>query len=273
MDRHLEEAEFTVFDTETTGLDPFSGDRIVEIAGVRVKGDKRLAVFQTLVNPRRPVCEAAFQVNRITQEMLREAPGAESAIPEFLKFAQGSCLCSYNAGFDLKFLDNELKLIGGCARNGGMSVDILKMARRLVPGLERYALWFVAGHFGIRGEQKHRAFSDVELALDVFRRLKELFYLKGLHDLKSFLHLFSIDAGLLEDLNNQKIAQIQKAITLGVRIKMRYLTASSASISEREVIPKKIKQENKSQYMVAFCFLRNGERTFRIDGILHMEIV
>jgi DNA polymerase-3 subunit epsilon len=107
MGQHIDEIEFTIFDTETTGLEPASGDRIVEIAGIRFRGKERIATFQTLVNPNRPISEAAFQVNRITQDMLKGAPGADAVMPKFLNFIQGSCLCSYNAGFDLEFLNNE----------------------------------------------------------------------------------------------------------------------------------------------------------------------
>lgn len=265
--------ELTIFDTETTGLDPSFGDRVVEIAGIRIKGGREIAKFATLVNPLRPISPAAFQVNHISQEMLEGAPTAESAMLEFLRFAKGSCLCSYNAGFDLKFLDSELKLIGEGALSGFSVADILKMARRLVPGLERYALWFVAGKFGVRAKQEHRAMSDVEMTLEVFNRLKEIFYLKGLRDFGQFLNLFSIDPAFLNDLNQQKINRIQEAITLGVKLKIKYLTSSSAAISEREVTPKEIKRDNKIYYMVGHCHLRREERTFRIDGILHMEVI
>lgn len=93
MDKNLEEVEFTIFDTETTGLEPQSGDRIVEIAGVRLKGKETISTFQSLVNPHRAISEGAFQVNRITQDMLKGAPEADAVLPEFLEFAKGSCLC------------------------------------------------------------------------------------------------------------------------------------------------------------------------------------
>src|SRR3989338_1007572 len=180
MDKNINEVEFTIFDTETTGLEPASGDRIVEIAGIRFKGKERIAEFQTLVNPGRPISEAAFAVNKITQDMLKDAPLIKDAMPRFLEFTGKSCLCSYNAGFDLEFINNELKLIGAGALEGIVVVDVLKMARRLLPALERYALWFVADKLGIKVRQEHRAFSDVELTLQVFNKLKEILQAKGI---------------------------------------------------------------------------------------------
>ncbi len=225
MSKNIDEIEFTVFDTETTGLEPGSGDRIIEIARIRFKGKVKIATFQTLVNPNRPISEAAFQVNRITQDMLKDAPGIEVVMPKFLSFIQDSCLCSYNAGFDLEFLNNELKLLGKGILEGIIVVDILKMARRLLPGLERYALWFVAEKLGSKAQQMHRAFSDVELTLGVFHRLKEILQAKGILDFTHFSNLFAVNPSFLENINAQKIAQIQEAIDLGVKIKIKYLSS------------------------------------------------
>jgi DNA polymerase III epsilon subunit family exonuclease len=273
MNKNLEEVEFTIFDTETTGLEPASGDRIVEIAAVRLRGRQKLATFQALVNPGRPVSEAAFKVNKITEAMLRDAPKIKEIVPDFLKFIEGSCVCSYNVNFDLEFLSNELKLIGHEPLEGIVFVDILKMARRLMPGLERYALWFVSEKLGIKANQQHRALSDVELTLEVFDKLRELLKAKGVDDFNNFSSLFGIDSVLLKNLNNQKIAEIQEAIDLKVKLKIRYLSSSNAEVSEREVLPKEIRQDRGVSYLVGYCCLKEGERTFRIDGILQLEIL
>lgn len=273
MLKSIEETEFVIFDTETTGLAPESSDRIIEIAAIRFQGDRQLSSFQSLINPQREVSAAAFAVNRISADMLRGAPLAGEVIPKFLDFIGGCCLCSYNAGFDWEFLNSELKLIGQPVLEKIVVVDILKMARRLLPGLERYALWFVAERLGIKTSQQHRALADVELTLAVFQRLKSILAAKDILDFDNFLDLFSINPHLLEDFQAQKITQIQQAIDLQVKLKIRYLSASGAAVSEREVVPKQIKQENSRKYLVGFCHLRNQERTFRIDGILHLEIV
>lgn len=273
MNKNLNEVEWVIFDTETTGLQPQSGDRIVEIAAIRFKGGEQLAVFETLVNPQCPISSGAFQVNRISAEMLKGAPPFESIATEFLKFIQGSCLCSYNAGFDMEFLRNELRLAAGEFPAAITVLDVLKMTRRLVPGLERYALWFVAESLGIKVGETHRALCDVKLTLGVFDKLKEILKSKNLFDFKSVSELFSIDSAFLNNLHNQKIAQIEEAIVLGVSLKIKYLSVSHAQVTERQVIPKEIRRERNSLYLVGHCCLRNEERSFRIDGILHLEII
>jgi DNA polymerase-3 subunit alpha (Gram-positive type) len=273
MHKNIEEVEFTIFDTETTGLDPESGDRIIEIAGIRFKADKKLGDFQTLVNPKRPVSQGAFLVNRISQEMLLTAPTIEMVLPKFMDFIYGSCLCSYNAPFDMGFLRNELKIIGSGFDDNTVVVDILAMARKLLPGLERHALCFVAESLGIKDQQQHRAFSDVEITLGIFNKLNSLLKEKGMEDFNTFASIFGINAGLLNDSNNRKIAKIQGAIEEGSKIRIRYLSRSDANISEREVMPKEIKRENNHHYLIGFCCLRNGERTFRIDSILAIDTV
>lgn len=273
MNKNIDEIEFTIFDTETTGLDPKAGDRIVELAALRFKADEKLSEFQTLVNPGRPISEAAFNVNKISPEMLEGAPMPEVVIPKFIDFIQGSCLCSYNAGFDLEFLNNELKILGSPAFSAGPVVDILKMARRITPGLARYALWFVADKLGVKAQQQHRAFSDVQLTLGLFYKLKDMLKTKGISEFDKFLGLFSIDPVLLENNNNEKIAQIQKALSLGGKLVIEYISVSSAQVTQREIIPYEIKQENGRSYLVGYCCLKKEERSFRIDGILHLEII
>jgi DNA polymerase-3 subunit alpha (Gram-positive type) len=194
LKKNIEEIEFVIFDTETTGLDPGSGDRIIEIAGVRLKGSQRIGSFQSLINPHRPVSEGAFAVNRIRDDMLIGAPDIKEVLPKFMDFIKGSCLCSYNAGFDMGFLRNELRLIDVSLSEDIVAADILKMARRLLPGLERYALWFVADVLGIKKDQKHRAFADVEMTLAIFDKLKAILHEKGLSDFASFSHSFGMKA-------------------------------------------------------------------------------
>lgn len=273
MKTNIDDIEFTIFDTETTGLEPASGDRIVEIAGIRIKGKEKIGEFQSLVDPERPVSEAAFQVNRITNEMLKGAPKIKEILPRFLDFARDSCWCSYNAGFDLEFISSESRFIGQSLPQDIMVADILRMAKRLIPGLERYALSFVAQSLGIKTQQEHRALSDVQLTLEVFKHLSRLLREKEIGDFKNFISLFGLTFGFLQDLNHKKISELQQAIDLGVKVKIKYLSGASALVTEREVMPKKIKQERGRAYLIGHCCLKNEERTFRVDGILHLEIL
>ena len=191
MIENIDEVEFTIFDTETTGLNPVSGDRIVELAGLRVKGNQRIAQFDALVNPAREISPGAFAVNKITPEMLKSALSMEKVMPKFLEFIQGSCLCSYNAEFDLGFLNSELKLLGYPQITNFVVFDLLTMSKILLPGLARYTLWFVAQELKVKLTQKHRAFADVEMAWEVFCRLKIICQQKGTTNFADFSNLFA----------------------------------------------------------------------------------
>ncbi|MBU0548728.1 MAG: WYL domain-containing protein [Candidatus Omnitrophica bacterium] len=273
MGKKLSDTEFTIFDLETTGLEPESGERIIEVAAFRIKGNEKLGVFQSLVSPgQRPVSPGAFAVNRITQEMLAGAPKSSEVLPEFMDFISGSCLAAYNAAFDFAFLASELRLINKTLPQELEVVDILKMAKKTLPGLERYALWFVAGSLSIAGGQEHRALSDVKLTENVFQKLVSLLDKKGIIEFEQFLGLFGISSRLLDNINSSKISRIQQALDLKVSLKIQYFSGNNAAVTEREVIPREIKQERKQDYLVGFCNLRQEERTFRIDNILHLEI-
>lgn len=273
MQTNIDDLEFTIFDTETTGLEPESGDRIVELAAVRIKGEKKIREFQSLTDPERPISDAAFQVNGITASMLEGAPKMQEVLPKFLDFAKDSCWCSYNAGFDLAFLDNESRIAGQALPRDIMVADMLKMSRRLLPGLERYTLSFVAQTLGIEAQQKHRALSDVLLSLEVFQCLRRSLKEKGIYDLKNFIELFGVSPGWSQDLSDKKICELQQAIDLGLKVKIKYLSGASALVTEREVLPKEIRQERNHAYLIGHCCLKNQERTFRVDGILHLEVL
>ena len=191
MPEHIDTIEITIFDTETTGLKPEEGDRIVELAALRVRAQKRIATFDALINPAREISPGAFAVNKITPQMLKDAPAIDVVMPRFLDFIKDSYLCSYNAEFDLNFLNNELKLIGLPAVNNFIVFDILTMARVLLPGLSRYALWFVSQELKIKSTQQHRALSDVEMSWEVFTKLKIICQEKGILDLDNFSNLFA----------------------------------------------------------------------------------
>lgn len=272
MNKNIDDVEFVIFDTETTGLDPSLGDRVIELAALKFKGSEKISEFQSLINPGRPVSDAAFAVNKISAQMLSGAAQPAEAFPKFLEFIQGSCLCSYNAGFDLEFLNNELRILGLAQLKGVPVIDCLKMAKRLMPGLERYALWFVADTLGIKIKQQHRAFSDVELTLAVFYKLSAILKAKGITDFHKCLGLFSVDPVILENIHNQKIAQIQEALNLRVQLKIEYISASSAQVTERQVVPREIRHENKRDYLIGYCCLKRQERSFRVDNILHIEL-
>ena len=268
----LEKLDVTVFDTETTGLDPDSGDRIIEIAAVRIKNGVRAGTFHSLVNPGRPVSPGAFQVNGISDEMLEGAPAMKEIIPGFVEFIRGSCLCAYNSPFDMGFLDAEFRRAGKRFPRDTVVVDILAMARGLLR-LERHALWYVARSLGVESEQEHRALSDVELTLEVFSLLLEAARSKKIATFDEFVGLFGRQCRAVEAMNNEKLSRLRKAIEKGAAVKIRYFSRSEGAISERRVIPRGMKtgSRNAGELLNAYCCVNNKERIFRLDGILALR--
>lgn len=169
--QRLKEKEFVIFDVETTGLSPLSGDRIIEIAALKVRNLKPVARFHSLINPQRLVSFAAFEVNGISDRMLAGAPTCAQVLPRFLEFLGGSTLVGHNIQFDLNFLHNELDLAQIRLEREIDRIDTIRLARQLMPRLKRYPLWFVAASLGIQKNQEHRAMADVDLTFEVFCHL------------------------------------------------------------------------------------------------------
>jgi DNA polymerase III alpha subunit (gram-positive type) len=193
-------------------------------------------------------------------------------VPKFLEFIQGSCLCSYNAEFDLSFLNNELKLLGYPPVANFVVFDVLTMAKKLLPGLSRYALWFVAQKLEVKSAQIHRAFADVEMTWEVFSKLRDICQERGIIGFTNFSNLFASNPALLESSNPGKINLIRQCIQAKGTLKMRYISSQTGQVSLREVIPQEIKQENQSWYLIGYCYVKKEQRTFRLDNILSFEI-
>lgn len=272
MDKKIDDVDFVIFDVETTGLLPKAGDRIIEIAALRSKNGQIYDSFSSLINPQREISPSAFEVNHITQEMVNRAPLASEVLPKFLDFISDSCLAGYNVGFDLGFLENELRLLDKDISGELAVVDVMQMARRIIPNIDRYGLATVTRHLAINIPQEHRALSDCQLTAGVFSRLVSRLKDKGLDDFLQFYNLFGINPKITEDINSQRLSAIQKAIDFGLRLKIKYYSSSGAEVTERRVTPKEIRQEGKSTYVIGYCHLRKDERTFKLNAILNLEI-
>ena len=185
--------EFVIFDVETTGLSPIDGDRIVEIAAVKVRGLQMVDKFYSLVNPQRSIPLQATQVNNITDEMLVSAPIAADILPQMIHFIGGACVAGHNVRFDLNFLCYELSLIGRKLHDQTPAVDTLKMARDLLPYLSNHKLAYLARSLGVVVDQTHRAMAYVELTVAVFLRLMEMAGDKDLQKVAVFLNQFGVE--------------------------------------------------------------------------------
>lgn len=184
--RNLDEVPFVVLDFETTGLEPEAGDRICELGAMKLKGGRKGETFWRLVDPGRPISQGAFSVHHITPGMLEGAPSMEKVLPEFLKFLGDDVIVAYNASFEMKFLGSELGR-AGLPPPSNLVVDVLSMARRLLPGLGNYSLGRVARRLGVEHTQVHRAMGDVSATAGVFLLLLDMVRGRGINTLGQLL--------------------------------------------------------------------------------------
>ena len=169
-DPSLEEAEFVVFDLETTGLSP-ARDRICELGAVRVRGLELVDSFQSLVNPGIALPEPVARLTGLRQQELASAPRAAAVVRRFLDFAGDALLVAHNAQFDQRFLEQHLLALYG-RRLSEPPLCTAALARRLLEGrLRRVGLASLANFFGVPTAPCHRALPDAEATAQVLVRL------------------------------------------------------------------------------------------------------
>jgi DNA polymerase-3 subunit epsilon len=160
-------------DTETTGLDPQQGHRIIEIGCVEID-NRRLTGkrFQRYLNPQRAIDVAAIEVHGITNAFLADKPSFAQIVDEFLAFVTDAELIIHNAPFDIGFLDNELGDLGAVRepmKNHCSVLDTLLLARSKHPG-QRNSLDALCKRYGVDNTQRelHGALLDAEILADVY---------------------------------------------------------------------------------------------------------
>ncbi len=161
------ERPIVMLDFETTGLSPEMGDRITEVAALRIVGGEITERYVSLVNCGVRIPSFITGLTGITQEMVDGAPPARQVVPELLDFIGGDVLSAHNASFDEKFLKAEGGRLGRSCSHAAL-VCSLKLSRRLYPGLASYKLGQLSSQLGIvfRGTA-HRAEADAEVAAEV----------------------------------------------------------------------------------------------------------
>lgn len=173
-DRPLASLACTVFDTETTGLDPKGGDEIIQIGALRVLNGKLLSgeAFDTLVDPRRHVPEAGVAIHGITQAMVRGQPTIAEALPAFHAFASDTVLVGHNVAFDMRFF--ALKEAETGVRFDQPLLDTLLLASLAWPNETSHGLDVIAGRLGVTVSGRHNALGDARATAEVFLGLMPL---------------------------------------------------------------------------------------------------
>lgn len=175
----------TVFDTETTGLDPKKGHRIVEIAGVRIENSVITEkTFSSFVNPERDIPLEAQRINNISNEDVKDAPNIMTVLPEFLEFSKGSILIAHNAPFDQGFLECEKEFCWGYIELPEILCS-LALSRSLFPREFRHNLDILCQRFNMPFEGgRHRALPDVIMTAKIIVKMLEHGKISSLDELR-----------------------------------------------------------------------------------------
>src|SRR5438094_1034405 len=169
-DPFLEEAEFVVFDLETTGLSA-ARSQICEVGAVRVRALELVDSFESLVNPGVALPDPVARLTGLRERELRSAPPAAEVLPDFLIFAADTLLVAHNARFDQSFLERQLLLVHG-RRLSEPPLCTAALARRLLEGrVRRVGLASLANFFGVSIRPCHRALPDAEATAEVLVQL------------------------------------------------------------------------------------------------------
>jgi len=269
------ELPLVILDTETTGLQPWLGHRIVEIGAIRLENGQIVDTFNTLLDPGRSMDPAASAVNGIQDADLIGQPLFSDIAPSLLSFVDGALIIAHNAVFDADFLGMEL------------FIDSYAVPRPLVPlqnpwlctlllartsfHFGRNNLEYIAQLLGVRKNRAHRALNDVYTTAEVFKRMAA--------ELKK-QRIETIDE-LLRAQGGAKYASVPSITELPVKIEHALDTQQSLSIvyrserkeSQRVITPYYPTQHHGITYLIAHCHISDEQRTFRIDRIFDMEIV
>lgn len=168
--QYLQEHDVVVFDFETTGLNAYAGDRIIEIGAVKVVNGAIVEKFQSYIDPEMKIGEEAMKIHHITQDMVAGKLKAEQVLQDFYKFTRGCVLTGYNVGFDLGFLIKQGKESRYNFDNP--TFDIYHdLSLKYIKGLKNYKLGTVAKYLGVSLENAHSALDDTIATAEVMIKL------------------------------------------------------------------------------------------------------
>lgn len=269
-----------IIDTETTGLKPALGHRVVEIAAIRLENWQLVGELSQLVNPHRLMEADVTAVHGIRNEDVADKPTFAEILPELGTLLDGALLVAHNALFDAGFLGMEFDIYRQTALQQGQKRVVeplqnpwlctLELARRQFY-FGRNNLGHIAQQLGVRIGRAHRALGDVYTTMEVLKRMVadlarrrlstvgDLFLAQG-----GAIYAPQFAPFTLPDL-------IEKAIKDGRLLEIVY--RSPEGNSQRTITPLYPTVSEGALYLVAFCHLRQDQRVFRLDRILHMTLV
>lgn len=171
LDRKLSELTYTVFDTETTGLEPSKGDEIIQIGAARIVNNRllRQEVFDQIIDPECPLKPASIPIHGITEDMVRGKPNIDIVLPSFHEFCEDTVLIAHNAAFDMRFLQLKEERTG--IKFSQPVLDTLLLSAVVHPNQESHKLDVILERLGISIGSRHNALQDSLATAEVFLKM------------------------------------------------------------------------------------------------------
>ncbi len=262
-------APTAILDFETTGLSSAAGDRVVEVAVLRLEGldDPSPRRFASLINPGITMPARAWQIHGIDDGMLQGAPLFPQVEQEIRDLVNGAVFVAHNAGFDLGFLNRECGRMELEPPTIEQVVDTLPMARQRF-GFPQCGLGALASRMCVPLTNHHRAMADVEATLGIYRAmLEEIDPHRTMSVERLIAHVEGMRRGGIE--RKQMKTRISQAAKAGHRIEIDYthVAGPGALTTRREITV----QSFRPPLVDAWCHLRDEPRVFRLDRIQRAE--
>jgi DNA polymerase-3 subunit epsilon len=187
LDHKLSELTYTVFDTETTGLEPSNGDEIIQIGATRIVNNRllRQEVFDQIIDPECPLKPESIPIHGISEDMVRGKPNIDLVLPSFYEFCEDTVLIAHNAAFDMRFLQLKEERTG--IRFSQPVLDTLLLSAVAHPNQESHRLDVILERLGIQIESRHNALEDAIATAEVFLKLVPLLEEKGIFTVRQAL--------------------------------------------------------------------------------------
>lgn len=266
-----------VLDTETTGLFPGIGHRVVEIGAVRLENWQPVAEMSQLIYPERKMDAKASAVNGIFEEDLVGQPTFAEVAPALSALLEGALLVAHNASFDAGFLGMEYYIANQAALTGSRQPVLpnpwlctLLLARRHFY-FGRNNLGHIARRLGVRIGQAHRALNDVYTTAEVFKRMVRQLQEQRLETVGDLLYAQGEPVYTPPPPTVFIPEPVVDALANGRQLRILYLADSGET--DRLITPLYPSEHRGVGYLVADCHLRNDRRTFRLDRIFSAEVV
>ena len=263
----LSNARFAFLDIETTGLSPWFGDRICQIAIVLTEGKRIKSTVDLLLNPEHELSPVAAHVNGLDESKLSAAPLFADVTDQLEALFKDAIIVCHNAKFDLQFLDNEYRKLSRTIEYPNL-IDTLLLARDNFD-LESYSLQFLADAFQVsKTFQGSHAMNDALTAKNLFFAMMDALK-PAAKPLDDYIGIYNSPAWPEEGVYLP--TELSEAIHSGRRLFIKYVD-KNGEISERWISPTEVMGLSDYIYLKAICHTRNAERTFRLDRILEVAV-